>query len=251
MMLRAMLKTAPKGIRCHAVPAYTGTRRLLMTYGTGHPERRPLWQAHVASGGRMIGWDLGYWARKTPGDPAMRLTIDADHPQAHVAPEDGARWAAAGIALRDDYAPRGHIVLAGMGWKSRRIRTGDWEADMLARIRAAYPDRRVVYKPKRVDDPKPAGVDEIAFGTIEQALRGAALLVCRHSNVAVDACIAGVPAVCEDGIAAALYGADLAHPVRPSPARRLRFLESVAWWQYKPSEARLAWAFLARRGFLA
>ena len=36
-------------------------------------------------------------------------------------------------------------------------------------------------------------------GTIADVLNGCSVVVCRHSNVAVDACIAGVPVECEGG----------------------------------------------------
>lgn len=248
VMLEAMVRAAPAvGMHCIVRNHYTGSTRFLLTYGLGHPARRPQWQGHVARGGRVIGFDLGYWDRKN-ADFTMRMTVDADHPQQWIQPEDGARWAQAGIRLRDDFAPHGPIVLCGMGMKTRRLLSGDWESETLARIRAAYPGRRVIYKPKRDVDPSPAGVP-IFRGTIEEALRGASLVVCRNSNVAIDACIAGVPVVCEDGAAAALYGSDLAKPRQPAPAERLAFLQSLAHWQYRPSEARQAWAYLKGRGF--
>lgn len=247
-MLEAMVAAAPAAIRCVVRTQFTGTVQTVLTYGLGHPARRPLWMGHVAKGGRVIAFDLGYWARKEH-DFGMRMTVDADHPQKWLRPEDGKRWAAMGIGLREDYSPDGPIVLCGMGWKSRRILAGDWEAETLARIRATYPGRAVVFKPKRETDPGLPGVP-VVRGAIEDVLKGASLLVCRHSNVAVDACIAGVPAVCEDGAAAALYGSDLAAPRQPSRAERLAFLESLAHWQYRPSEARLAWEYLKGRGFV-
>jgi hypothetical protein len=119
----------------------------------------------------------------------------------------------------------------------------EWERKTLAALRAAYPGRRVVYRPKR-----PEQLDNLPVATapIEEVLKGASLVVCRHSNVAVDACIAGVPVVCEDGAAAALYGSDLRRPANPGGEERRQFLERLAWWQWKPSEAKLAWQFLLK-----
>jgi hypothetical protein len=81
-----------------------------------------------------------------------------------------------------------------------------------------------------------------ASSTIEQLLCGASLIVCRHSNVAIDGAIAGVPFECEDGAAAWL---------KPQPytrENRLRFLCRLSWWQWRPDEAGEAWAFI--RGIL-
>lgn len=233
-----MVAAAP--IPCRVTETYEGGARLLMTYGLGHPERRVWQEAHKRSGGRVVGWDLGYWHR----EEAMRLTIDDDHPARLLWDMPAKRWARARIALRNDCDPAGPIVLVGIGRKSRAqfgFAAMEWEQRTLAAIQQAYPGRPVVYRPKR-----PESLDgcPVAAGAIEDVLRGASLVVCRHSNVAVDACIAGVPVVCEDGAAAALYGSDLRDPFNPDVMQRRRFLENLAWWQWKPSEAPQAWQFL-------
>lgn len=241
-MLRAMVGAAPEvGVRCNVVQAYMGSSSLLMSYGLGHLERRRLTEAHVANGGRLIGWDMGYWNRQV----AMRCTVDQGHPHLWMRNMPGDRWEQAGIALRNDWSMKGPIVLIGMGVKSRKqfgFQGQEWELRTLAAIRAVT-KREVLYRPK-----KPERLERCrnAEGPIEQALRSASLVVCRHSNVAVDACIAGIPVVCEDGAAAALYGSDLACPVNPSDAERLRFLQNLAYWQWTPSEAVQAWRFLLK-----
>ena len=117
----------------------------------------------------------------------------------------------------------------------------EWEHRILAQVHSAYPGARILYRSKRPEhfDGCPS-ID----GSIEQALKGASLVVCHHSNVAVDACIAGIPVVCADGAAAALYNNDLLNPVTPSFEERLRFLRNLAWWQWHPSEAKKAWTFI-------
>lgn len=228
------------GVTCKIRDHYTGNSEWLMTWGMGSPQRREWLEAHRRTGGRIIGWDLGYWDR----DQQMRLTIDEDHPQRFLKVMDSSRFDASGIKLRADANPDGPIILAGLGRK-QRIALGDttmkWESNKLKAIRAAYPNKTVLYRSKRSEILHPL---KSAFGTIDQALRGASLVVCRHSNVAVDACIAGIPVVCEDGIAAALYGDDLLHPIIPSIDCRRFFLQQVAWWQWKSSEAYEAWKFI-------
>ena len=71
-------------------------------------------------------------------------------------------------------------------------------------------------------------------------MRGARLVVCRHSNVAVDAVIAGVPVECEDG--AAYWLRDKPY----TPEVRRDFLDRLAWWQWKPEECMKAWEFIRR-----
>lgn len=240
-MLEAMRDAAPTvGVAVRVTKEWKRKSIWLMSYGLGHPQRRLWTQEHLKKGGRVIGWDLGYWHR----DCAMRLTLDQDHPQRHLVDMPGDRWDATGFTLRNDADPAGPILLCGLGHKQRTLqgfKQQSWELGQLAAIRAAYPGRTVLYRPKRPEELKGCAV---APGSIEEALRGVSLAVVNHSNVAIDACIAGVPVVCQDGAAAALYGKDLRKPVAPSESERLRFLRNVAWWQWKPDEATEAWKFL-------
>lgn len=247
-MLRAMIEAAPIPLKVRRV--YRGDCDLLMVYGTGHPVRRPWQEQHLAKGGRLIGWDLGYWNREADGTFSMRATIDADHPHHLIRPEPPERWHAAGIKLREDADPHGPVVVVGMGPKSNRahrLRPMAWELRAAQAAQLAYPGRRVVFKPKRSTDGALPGF-QTAGGPIAEVLKGASLVICRHSNVAVDACIAGVPVVCEDGAAVALYGQRcIASPAHVTPAQRLAFLQSLAWWQWRPDEAGDAWKYLLGR----
>jgi hypothetical protein len=242
-MLEAMIAAAPIKVRVRT--HYVGDCHLLMTYGTGHPVRRPQWFRHLEKGGHCIGWDLGYWKHRDDGTCRMRVTIDQDHPQHWLRPESAVRWAAEGIPLRSDGCQTGPIILVGMGAKSAKVYAGGalvWERRALEQLRAELPGRAIVYRPKRVADPCLPGIG-VVRGPIESALAGASLVVCRHSNVAVDACIAGVPVRCEDGAAAALYS----QSPSPTPVQRLKFLQSLAYWQWTPEEARDAWQYLLMR----
>lgn len=246
-MLRAMIKRAPIEVRVRE--HYVGDCDLLMVYGSGHPGRRPWIEQHARSGRHWIAWDLGYWKHREDGTCRMRVTIDADHPQAWLRPEPPERWDAEGIALREDANPGGPIVIVGQGKKSARAQGAVplfWERAVLRDVRAAHPGRPIAFRPKRLTDPR-LQVRPLLQDDIADALRGASLVVCRHSNVAIDACIAGVPVVCFDGAAAALYGADIANPRHVTPEQRLAFLRSVAWWQWKPEEAAEAWTYLLNR----
>jgi hypothetical protein len=241
-MLDALIATAEEaGVRIKVSEKWTNSTPVLMSYGLGHPLRSKWTEAHVKAGGRLIGWDLAYWDR----DNAMRCTVDHLHPWRLIRDMPADRWESAGISLREDADPEGPIVLIGMGRKSRSqfsMFDRAWERESLKQIKKNYPGKTIIYKPKRPEDLMPGCVT--VNGHIEEALKGASLVVCRHSNVAVDACIAGVQVVCEDGAAKVLYNNDLSNPVNPSKEARLRFLQNLAYWQWKPSEARDAWKFL-------
>lgn len=221
---------------------YQGHCKHLFLYGVGAAENSPARDTHVRKGGKALLMDLGYFGRQKGGG-YMRFSIDRDHPQ-HLldgTPPTPGRWEQFGIALREDYDPAGRVILAGLGYKTRAyLRVRDWEIRKYAALVKRFGQRRILYRPKR----KPfvalnARMDMAS--PIEALLQGAALVVCRHSNVAIDAAIAGVPFECEDG--AAMWLAR-----RPyTPENRLDFLRRLAWWQWKPEEAAQAWAFIKER----
>lgn len=242
-MMEAMVATAEEaGIHVTVTQEYQGKSHWLMSWGLGHLGRRPYTDAHVRNGGRLIGWDIGYFNR----DECMRLTIDADHPQKHLQEVSPDRWNELGISLGSKHDPKGPIILVGLGRKSR-LQFGfqglAWEIRKLQEIRKAYPGKTVLYRPKKTE--RLQGLQSIA-GPIEQAIKGASLVVCKHSNVAIDACIAGIPTVCEDGAAAAIYNNNLASPAMPDMGTRRTFLEQLAWFNWSPNEAANAWIFLKR-----
>lgn len=239
-MLEAMIAAAPIEVRVRQ--AYVGDCDILMVYGPGHPIRRPWQMRHMQTGRPMIAWDLGYWDREN----TMRVTINADHPHAMLRPEKRDRWEAAKIELREDFDPDGPIILVGLGAKAVRVLNAlpsQWESRALKKIRKTHPGKEVIFKPKRPGDLGPEGVRYLRDVPVETALKGASLTVCRHSNVAVDACIAGIPVECEDGAALALYRDNPA----PTRQQRLEFLHSLAYWQWKPEEAKDAWKYLLQR----
>lgn len=209
---------------------------LLIAYGIGDPDLAAVVREHVEAGGRAVCWDVGYWGK------SFRMALDGHHPKTLPA-GDGSRWAARGFPLRDDFDPAGPIVLVGLGPKSRYMER-EWEVDALARIRAVYPDREIRYRPKPNREYVPLPAPTYYTDRIEDVLRGASLVVCRHSNVAVDACLAGIPVVCEAGTGALLYGADLSRPHAPKPAERLEFLQRVAWLNWWTVEAPAIWRWI-------
>ncbi len=243
-IMQAMMAGAPSDVRIIPTHSWEHRAPVLMSYGLGHPMRKSWIAEHRKQGGRVIGWDLGYWHRDVPGDFMMRLTIDDDHPAKFIEPEPGDRFDRAGIALRDDYRADGPIILCGMGAKQRRYKglgKQEWERKNARRLALRFPDREILYRPKKPEE-APFTL-RTSKGSIEKSLRGASLLVCSHSNVAVDACIAGVPVECEDGAARALYSAR----ADPSREERLGFLRSLAWWQWNCSQAPHAWDFIKRQ----
>jgi hypothetical protein len=223
---------------------YGGNVKLLMLWGPGNPQRDQVLRQHVAAGGHVLAWDLAYWDR----DHKARVSIDAAHPQHWVMKKDlpSSRLEADRITCTDDWNPKGPIIIAGLGQKARvqygPTRVDGWEADMMRVCRARW-TQPVVYRRKRPDVPVPLWATLKIGGPIDDALRGASLVITWHSNVAVDAIRMGIPVICRDGAAAAVCDAELGpgQPVPLSSDVRRRFLSNLAWFQWAPAEAGAFW----------
>lgn len=228
------------GDQLYISPAYRGLGDWLVLYGVGAPDRVIARANHVGQGKRAILWDLGYFGReKITGH--LRCSVDHEHPQTwlDITPNDDQRFKKLGIRLREDYNPNGHIILVGLGPKSRSyLGNVQWETSKLKELQTRFPNRRIIYRPKPNNPALDLGIPMYSMGSVYDILRGAALVVCRHSNVAVDAVVAGVPFEAEDG--AAMWLADKPYTVQ----NRLDFLYRLAYWQWRKSEVREAWRFL-------
>jgi hypothetical protein len=217
---------------------YTGKRRTIVTYGAGASWRQAFLRQHKAAGGRAILFDLAYWDRVD----SLRMSLDGLHPTAehlHLAAGLPSRRS---FALREDANPAGYILLVGLGRKTAQM-LGEapqaWERSKLREIRERWPGARIVWRPKR-DPVSLDGLPMLHSVPIDVALNGARAVVCRASNVAVDACVAGVPVWCEGGAALALYGDNHA----PTPRQRAEFLHTLSWWEWRKDEPAAAWEWV-------
>lgn len=237
-MLRALARSAPPG--CAVTSRYQGTCHVLVIYGPGAPVRLDQTKRHLAAGGRVVMWDLGYWHRER----ALRMSLDTLHPtpaQLDLAPDIHR----ANFELREDARSDGPILLVGLGAKScvaYGYRPLEWELANLCKLRERFPGREIIWRPKGGTPTTIPGTTLRHGMPIEEALRGCSLVVCRHSNVAVDACIAGIPVECEDGAAIALYHGN----PRPTREERGRFLQRLSWWNWGLNEAPQCWQWIAK-----
>lgn len=237
--MSAMSEAGPAG--SDVTSTYGGRRRCLMIYGPGAARKLPIIKQHIAAGGRVAMWDLGYWNR----EDAMRLSVDRLHPTAEqlaMAPDGPGRRE---FVLRQDASESGPVLLIGLGGKSviaYGLETMGWERRKVKELAKRFRDRPIHWRPKgRRGIPLPFA-KMVTDTPIEQALRGCSLVVCRHSNCAVDAAVAGVPVECEDGAALALYQGNPA----PTPEQRAEFLRRLTWWEWSRFEAPQAWEWVMK-----
>jgi hypothetical protein len=213
---------------------------ILVLYGLGAADRLPWARSHHDRGGHFVALDAGYWERKTERRK-YRVTVDDFHCPDLImrGPDPGPdRLRDSGIFIQGTGNPAGHIVLVGNGPKSGSCGAQGWADRKSREIRAMFPGRPITYRPKRSYIEPGVVYDNIAIGgSIEAVLEQASLVVCRHSNVAVDACRAGVPVVCDDGAAACIYPSRLEdRDKQPSIEKRAEFLRRLAWWQWNIPE---------------
>lgn len=215
---------------------YRGRFDWLILYGYGAPERNEARNKHVKSGRHVLLWDQGYFDRKH----SLRCSIDQDHPQAWLDKTNPDPSRMNGIKLREDADPNGHIILVGLGIKTKVYlpHEKNWEQRSLDELRLRFPEREIIYRPKPGSPAVKLDCKIDAVSSIEQLLKGASLAYCRHSNVAIDAAIAGVPFECIDGAAMWLQSKPF------TPENRLDFLRRVTWWNWRADEAAKAWQFI-------
>lgn len=227
-----------------APATYSGKKKNLILYGPGMDWRTAVFHAHRKKGGNVICWDLGYWDRES----ALRMSINNFHPTAkQLAYSEGRlRSPQPRHELREDADPNGQILLIGLGPKAcllYGLKPYQWETQMLQAIRDRFPGVGIVWRPK---GHRPLPFNNLTIShdePIEEALKGKRMVVCRHSNVAVDAAVAGVPVWCSDGAARAIYG-ETEHPTREA---RAKFLEQLEWWNWAPEEAQeggMLWSWI-------
>jgi hypothetical protein len=237
-MLQAMVAAAPAGTVVS--DTYRGKHRGLMLYGPGSPMRLPFVRSHVAQGGRVAMWDMGYWERKE----AMRLSIDSLHPtpaQLDMAPTGPGRRE---FELREDADPAGPIMLVGLGPKSvfaYGLRSAHlWERAKVKDLQRRFPGREIVWRPKG-SRPLPLLGLRMSHGQhIEEAMRGCSLVVSHHSNCSVDAVVAGVPFETEGGAALWFAGREFTRE------NRAEFLRLLSWWEWRRDEAPAAWKWIEK-----
>ena len=234
-------KTAQSmGFDSDLVPGYRGDAEWLVLWGVGGEAQLQAYRKHRAAGGRVLLADIGYFGRaKSYKASSFRISIDELHPQHLVQPEPPDRWQKHRIKMTEWHNPDGHILVCGMGPKSRVLykhRHHQWEKRAILDARAAYPGTDVFFRSKPRYNERITGAASANNHEFDHWLKGAKLVITHHSNVSLDCAIHGVPCVTRDGIGAAYYGNDITSPVELSYNDRLNLLQSAAWWNWFPGE---------------
>lgn len=211
------------------------------------------WKRHAlyASYRQFIYADLGFWGR----DRYLRLSVNGWSPERYVcAGLPATRLDAMGLTVKPWRTDGREIVIAGSTAKAcieHGLGYMEWERDVAARLAGC--GRPIVYRPKPTDrNARPIAGVEFDRRPIDEAVGSAWAWVTHHSNSAVDALLAGVPAHCATGAAAAFSVPldQIAEP--PLMEGRESFLADVAWLQWTLPEIRsgACWSHLKERGLV-
>lgn len=210
---------------------------------------------------RAIYIDLGYWGRRkrTRFDGFHKVVLNDRHPTAYFQnirhPSD--RFHQFRIPVKSWRKAGRHILVAGMSNKAAAeegFQPHQWERETINELRKLT-DRPIVYRPKpNWDGARP--ISGSLWGksqTLEQSLQNCHAVVAHHSNVAVDALLAGVPCICPFGIASPLSGKSLDQiEDPPTPSNRSQWAADVAYtqWSIDEMERGDVWRYLDREGLV-
>jgi hypothetical protein len=215
----------------------SGTKAdLILLYGWGGNKQQDLIKNINCN---YVAFDLGYWDRSGLAKRKWRISINGWHsPDLILNGFFNKKKRPIPDVCGDVENPHGHILLVGSSPKSLKVGAAGWSKRMASEIRDKFPKSKIVYRPKPQRVAEKVDCDDVSFGCdIQSAMSGAKLVVCHHSNVSVDAAIAGVPCVAEDGAGSAIYPKKLDdYESQPSTKDRRIFLSRLAWWQWSMNE---------------
>ena len=240
------------GLQCEKSERYRPCK-VLVVYGPGGPDRYPFVQEQIEAGRAAILFDIGYWDR-AGNNRKYRFSLNGLHPDIDMlmagecpGPE---RYEKTGQAILPD-APKTatkRVLLVGNAAKACAVGARGWTASKSRQIRAVMSDYSIAWRPKP-GRPRETKVehDSVSTESIERAIRSATFVVCKHSNVAIDACVMGAPVICESGAASAIYPSSLSDRRRqPTPEQRRDFLYRLAYWQWGIDETADFWSWFFR-----
>ncbi|MDE2470755.1 MAG: hypothetical protein KGL35_18925, partial [Bradyrhizobium sp.] len=236
---------AAAGDRASLIPGLKDqpvTHDAAVASGWGCPR---LFEAYRQAGKHFVYADLGWWDRKSPGSAYggfHKVVVDAREPNGYFRRNlPASRFERFDVAIQPWRRSGSHILLAGMSEKSAGTRgygPQEWERATIEAIRTITV-RPIVYRPKPSwlgATPIPGAWYSGPEETIERALRDCWLVATLHSNVAVDALLAGIPVNAREGVATD-FSTPLAKIESPLyPDGREGLMADIAWIQWSLAE---------------
>jgi hypothetical protein len=200
----------------------------------------------------VVYLDLGYWRRRirTRYDGYYKFAINSRHPTEYFMNRDLPRDRLKELGVKvHPWQDRGdYIVIAGMSEKAARAEGLDhqaWERQAFQTLQR-HSNREIIYRAKpnccRSRPIKGARFDKKI--PLPELLANAHAVVTRHSNMAVEALCAGVPAFVEAGVALPMCPQKLVHVESPIRVEgREQWAANIAWCQFSLAEMKTGLPF--------
>lgn len=217
---------------------------------------------YIEAGKKVVFVDLGYWHRRQNGRwlGYHKISINARHPNAYLMNREfsAGRFERFKIPILPWRTKGNAIIVAGMSAKSAEsynLKPEQWERWAVEELRR-YTKRPILYRPKPSWlQAKPIEGSELQRTTqpIGRALRDCHAIVTHHSNVAVDAILAGVPAFCWGGVAESMSLQDLSLIEEPyRPTGRAQWASNIAYcqWDVREMMTGAMWRHLKTQGLI-
>lgn len=211
---------------------------------------RAIYEDHRAMGKATIYLDKGY-TRDKGGDGHTKYTrasVNAPSPVAYMMREkkSSRRFERLGVQLKSRQNHSGHVLFCGSSAKYHffhRLDEPTAFARKLVRTLRGLTERHVIYRPKpswRGAVAVPGTSMSRGDSSIQDALKSCHVLITHGSAAAMDAILAGVPAlVLGDAIARPIAETDIANvekPFWPNDKKRLRWAAAMAHCQWTKAE---------------
>lgn len=260
----AGIRASGDSVRLVSEASYQGPAAdVAVFYGlSGNLER--IFRDYPAVGKTAVYIDLGYWARRAGGGLGRfrgyhKLGVNSRHPTAYFRKfsHDGTRASRLRLSVAPWRTGR-HILVAGMGFKAANAEgliPEQWERSVIREI-ALHTKRPIIYRPKpSCHRSGPVGGVQFSPPTqpLEEVFQDCHAVVTHHSNVAVDALLAGIPTFCWEGAATPMSLQDLSKIETPyRPDDRQQWLHDVTWCQFHVDEmaAGIPWRHLKAEGLV-
>ena len=252
-----------QGHECDHISSHSYARPkhdVALFYGLAEGLRRVLAE-YPPRDRKAVYIDLGYWGRrkKTRWDGFHKLSVNDRHPtayfQRHRHPTD--RLERHGVKIKPWRAEGRHILVVGMSGKgaaAEGYRPQQWESEAIALLRR-HTKRPIIYRPKPnyVSARRIEGTEFQRGVSLADALVDCHAVVAHHSNAAMEAICAGVPAFVHEGVSLPMGTDDLTRIESPRmPKGRLQWAADISYTQWSVEEMMTgqAWNYLVREGLL-
>ncbi len=205
--------------------------------------------------------DLGYFGRLEGGKWSgyHKVSVNDRHPTKYfqARPHDSSRVSRFRLTF-NPWKDGRHILICGTSDKGALVdgfRPQQWETETINLLRKVT-QRPLIYRPKpswNGASPIPGSVFAQSKEDVSRWLHDCHAVVSHHSNVCVDAFLAGVPNFCVEGVGAPLSETDFSKIDTPrKPDGRELWAQDLAFTQYRIGEMEdgIAWRHLKNEGLV-